>query len=249
MSFPRRLALRRKEAVAEIIEVRVIYNEKLPWELLKRRLGSHSFILRVRQSDGSLASWAGQTTSAWSMVWPLQEGGRECTAKAHWSRNKERKWNKQDSMPPGVHDIQQITLSKWRQDNMCAHFWAAAVVRAVILHKHAYSYENMLVEATNGLCVARWSALISSQVNKYDKLLTCLLSTLWQDCWREKLIHHFLCCGYSWTSHWFSTSYTLTHYPFHIQSFCEQTLLAAIVLFYCDKLRNIVWLPKLLKGY
>lgn len=42
-----------KEAAAQIREVRVIYNEELPWELLRGWLGSHSFIHRVRYHDGS----------------------------------------------------------------------------------------------------------------------------------------------------------------------------------------------------
>lgn len=42
---------------------------------------------------GLLASFfkQGQTISALSVVWPLQEGGRECAAKASSLRQKDRK--------------------------------------------------------------------------------------------------------------------------------------------------------------
>lgn len=64
-------------AAGQIREVRVIYNEELPWELLKGRLGSHSFIHRVRQNDGSgWSSFLEQGKTALSMGWPLQ-GGKE----------------------------------------------------------------------------------------------------------------------------------------------------------------------------
>lgn len=98
----------------------------------------------------------------------------------------------------------------------------------------------MLLEATNGLCVAGWSALISSQVNKYDKLdmfafnpLTGVLTGEADTTFCAVVIVGLL-TGVQ------LPPYTVTHYPFHIQSFRQQTLLAAIVLLNCDKLRNIV---------
>lgn len=131
--FSRHVAVGWKEAAAQIREVRVIYNEGPPWELLKGCLGSHSFIHRVRYHDGS--DWLRRRRPKcykcfkYSLAFADRRKRVYCWGKPIGAERQKanHEWNKQDLVPPGVHDIQQIVKSC--QNNPCAHFWVAIVVR------------------------------------------------------------------------------------------------------------------------
>lgn len=103
-------------------------------------------------------------------------------------------------MPPGVHDIEQITLPKCCQNNMCVHFWVCCrgIRPKPLQHSHTisvYRYWGLWVN------YAKTSTLISSHINESDKLLMSLLSTPQYDWWQEKQRHHFLCCRFNCIFH------------------------------------------------
>lgn len=74
-------------------------------------------------------------TSALSIVWPLQTGGRECIAEESPSERKDRRqttsgtnkiWCPREFM---IYNKLSKQIVKSCQNNPCAHFWVAIVVR------------------------------------------------------------------------------------------------------------------------